>query len=180
MLQASGCVERHASQLRAKKKAADGENKCCLISTNDTQPRSFIALRSPETHHGRLVSFRARARRNHGKSISSGQGKDTTTASSSERQNSKCVHKRKRKKKKKAAWITFRSSRDIAVPRVTWSHGSSTRGSWCCVEASLIDCYLRDSGLYVHESCYLGTERHPLTYVDRRRFWYGPQFNYGS
>jgi tyrosinase len=40
----------------------------------------------------------------------------------------------------------------------------------CCVEASLIDCYLRNSGLYVHESCCLGNERHPLTYVGCRRF----------
>jgi hypothetical protein len=35
-------------------------------------------------------------------------------------------------------------------------------------------CYLGDSSVYVHERCCLGNERHPLTYVGRRRFWDGP------
>jgi hypothetical protein len=56
-------------------------------------------------------------------------------------------------------------------PRELWFVGSL---NVCCVEACLIDCYLRNSGLYVHESCCLGNERHPLTYVECRRFWYGP------
>jgi hypothetical protein len=34
----------------------------------------------------------------------------------------------------------------------------------CCVETCLIDCYLSDSGLYVHESCCLGVQRHLPTY----------------
>jgi hypothetical protein len=50
----------------------------------------------------------------------------------------------------------------------------------CAVEAACPFCYLRDSGLYVHESCCLGNERHPLTYVGCRRFWYGPLTKYGS
>ena len=45
---------------------------------------------------------------------------------------------------------------------------------YCCVEAECHFCYLRDSGVYVHESCCPGNQRHPLTYVGRRRFWYGP------
>src|ERR1700722_12746209 len=44
----------------------------------------------------------------------------------------------------------------------------------CCVEAECHFCYLRDSSVYVHESCCLGNQRHPLTYVGLRRFWYGP------
>ena len=50
----------------------------------------------------------------------------------------------------------------------------------CCVEAECHFCYLRDSSVYVHESCCLGNQRHPLTYVGRRRFWYGPLTKYGS
>ena len=34
----------------------------------------------------------------------------------------------------------------------------------CCVETCLIDCYLKNSGLYVHESCCLGVQRHLPTY----------------
>ena len=41
-------------------------------------------------------------------------------------------------------------------------------------EMSDHSCYLRDSGLDIHENCCRGAERHPLTYVGRRRFWYGP------
>jgi hypothetical protein len=36
-------------------------------------------------------------------------------------------------------------------------------------------CYLRVSGIYVHENCCLGVQRHPLTYVERRRFQDGPE-----
>src|ERR1700734_3006664 len=50
----------------------------------------------------------------------------------------------------------------------------------CCVEAECPFCYLRDSNIYVHESCCLGYQRHPLTYVGRRRFWYGPLTKYGT
>ena len=39
----------------------------------------------------------------------------------------------------------------------------------CCVEAFLIDCYLRDSDIYVHESCCLGVQRHLPTYMRRRK-----------
>jgi hypothetical protein len=42
--------------------------------------------------------------------------------------------------------------------------------SGCCVEAECHFCYLRDSGLYVHESCCPGNQRHLLTYVGCRRF----------
>ena len=41
---------------------------------------------------------------------------------------------------------------------------------FCCVEAECPFYYLRDSGIYVHESCCLGNQRHPLAYVGRRRF----------
>jgi hypothetical protein len=53
---------------------------------------------------------------------------------------------------------------------------------WACValKMSVIDCYMRNSGLYVHESCCLGNERHPLTYVGCRRFWYSPLIRYGT
>ena len=34
----------------------------------------------------------------------------------------------------------------------------------CCVETCLIDCYLKNSGLYVHESCCLGVQRRLPTY----------------
>jgi hypothetical protein len=51
---------------------------------------------------------------------------------------------------------------------------------FCCVEAEWHFCYLRDSSLYVHESYPLGYQRHPLTYVGHRRFWYGPLTKYGS
>ena len=52
---------------------------------------------------------------------------------------------------------------------------------FCCVEASVYFCYLRDSGVYVlvHESCRPGNQRHPITYVGRRRVWYGPLTKYG-
>jgi hypothetical protein len=50
----------------------------------------------------------------------------------------------------------------------------------CCVEAECPFYYLRDSSVYVHESCLLGYQRHPLTYVGHRRFWYGPLTKYGS
>jgi hypothetical protein len=50
----------------------------------------------------------------------------------------------------------------------------------CCVEAECHFYYLRDSSLYVHESYPLGYQRHPLTYVGHRRFWYGPLTKYGS
>ena len=36
------------------------------------------------------------------------------------------------------------------------------------MEAECHICYLRDSSVYVHESCCLGNQRHPLTYVGRR------------
>jgi len=57
---------------------------------------------------------------------------------------------------------------------------SPTRTTLCCLEAECHFCYLRDSSLYVHESCCLGDRRHPLTYVGLRRFWYGPLTKYGS
>src|ERR1700733_3028761 len=50
----------------------------------------------------------------------------------------------------------------------------------CCVEAECHFCYLRDSGLYVHESCRPGNQRHLPTYAGCRRFWYGPLAKYGS
>jgi hypothetical protein len=50
----------------------------------------------------------------------------------------------------------------------------------CCVEAECHFYYLRHSSVYVHESCCLGNQRHPLTYVGRRRFWYSPLAKYGS
>jgi hypothetical protein len=50
----------------------------------------------------------------------------------------------------------------------------------CCVEVECHFCYLRDSGLYVHESYCPGNQRHPLTYVGCRRFWYSPLTKYGS
>ena len=43
----------------------------------------------------------------------------------------------------------------------------------CCVEACLIDCYLSDSGLYVHESCCLGVQRRLPTYESCSRFQEG-------
>jgi hypothetical protein len=46
-------------------------------------------------------------------------------------------------------------------------------GSFCCVEAQCHFCYLRDSSVYVQESCCLGYQRHPPTHVRRRRFRYG-------
>ena len=36
-------------------------------------------------------------------------------------------------------------------------------------------CYLRVSGIYVHENCCLGVQRHPPTYMERRRFQDGPE-----
>jgi hypothetical protein len=50
----------------------------------------------------------------------------------------------------------------------------------CCVEAECHFCYLEESGLYVHESCCPGNQRHLPTYVECRRFWYGPLTKYGS
>ena len=50
----------------------------------------------------------------------------------------------------------------------------------CCVEAECHFCYLEDSGLYVHESCCPGNQRHLPTYVGCRRFWYGPLTKDGS
>jgi hypothetical protein len=47
-------------------------------------------------------------------------------------------------------------------------------------EAECHFCYLRDSGLYVHESCCPGNQRHLPTYVGCRRFRYGPLTKYGS
>jgi hypothetical protein len=39
----------------------------------------------------------------------------------------------------------------------------------CCVEACLINCYLGDSDIYVHESCCLGVQRHLPTCMKRRK-----------
>ena len=50
----------------------------------------------------------------------------------------------------------------------------------CYVVAECHFYYLRDSDIYVHESCCLGNQRHPLTYVGRRRCWYGPSTKCGS
>jgi hypothetical protein len=36
-------------------------------------------------------------------------------------------------------------------------------------------CYLRDSGLDIHENCCLGVQRHLPTYMKRGRFQYGPE-----
>ena len=36
-------------------------------------------------------------------------------------------------------------------------------------------CYLRVSGIYVHENCCLGVQRHPPTYMECRRFQDGPE-----
>ena len=36
-------------------------------------------------------------------------------------------------------------------------------------------CYLRVSGIYVHENCCLGVQRHPPTYMERGRFQDGPE-----
>jgi hypothetical protein len=57
---------------------------------------------------------------------------------------------------------------------------SATKTVDCCVEAECHFCYLRDSSVYVYESWCLGNQRHPLTYVGRRRFWYGPLTKYDS
>ena len=53
-------------------------------------------------------------------------------------------------------------------------------GASCCVEAECHFYYLRESSLYVHESCLLGYQRHPLTYVGHRWFCYGPLTKYGK
>jgi hypothetical protein len=45
----------------------------------------------------------------------------------------------------------------------------------CCVEACLIDCYLRNSDIYVHESCCLGVQRHLPTYMKRRKCQDSPE-----
>src|SRR5256714_14100433 len=45
----------------------------------------------------------------------------------------------------------------------------------CNVEAECHFCYLRDSGVYVHESCCLGVQRHLPTYMKRRMFQDGPE-----
>jgi hypothetical protein len=50
----------------------------------------------------------------------------------------------------------------------------------CCGGACVYFCYLRDSGLYVHESCCPGDQRYLPTYVGCRRFWYSPPIKYGS
>jgi hypothetical protein len=42
-------------------------------------------------------------------------------------------------------------------------------------KACLIDCYLRDFDIYVHESCYLGVQRHLPTYMKRRKRQDGPE-----
>jgi hypothetical protein len=74
--------------------------------------------------------------------------------------------------------VTIDAIGDLSKINLIGVKVSLTKG--CRVEAPPIDCYLRDSGLYVHESCYLGNERHLLTYVERRRFWYSPLTKYGS
>jgi hypothetical protein len=61
----------------------------------------------------------------------------------------------------------------------TFRNDRQTQGE-CCVEAECHFCYLRDSGLYVHESCCPGNQHHLPTYVGYRRFWYGPLTKYGS
>src|SRR2546423_9681792 len=45
----------------------------------------------------------------------------------------------------------------------------------CNVEAECHFCYLRDSGVYVHESCCLGVQRHLPTYMKRRKCQDGPE-----
>src|ERR1700733_10040734 len=57
---------------------------------------------------------------------------------------------------------------------ISWAFHMSGNWEFCCVEACLIDRYLRNSGLYVHDGCCLGYVCHPLTYVGCRRFWDGP------
>jgi hypothetical protein len=42
-------------------------------------------------------------------------------------------------------------------------------------KACLIDCYLRDSNIYVHQSCCLGVQRHLPTYMKRRKRQDGPE-----
>jgi hypothetical protein len=54
---------------------------------------------------------------------------------------------------------------------------SGVEGVECCVEACLIDCYLSDSGLYVHKSCCLGVQRHLPTYESCSRFQDGHETN---
>src|SRR2546423_5484920 len=65
---------------------------------------------------------------------------------------------------------------ELLHSKVIWMY----TGDRCCVEAECHSYYLRDSSVYVHESCLLGYQRHPLTYVGLRRFWYGPLTKYGS
>ena len=68
----------------------------------------------------------------------------------------------------------------VATPLEDGKEGKHEPGSEelelgiCCVEAECHFCYLKDSGLYAHESCCPGNQCRPLTYVGRRRFWYGP------
>jgi hypothetical protein len=63
--------------------------------------------------------------------------------------------------------------------RVLFAIGKSSGGRLenCCIEACVYFCYVRDSGLYVHESCCPGNQRHLPTYVGCRRLWYGPPTN---
>jgi hypothetical protein len=72
----------------------------------------------------------------------------------------------------------------VSVPEGTVSEllvDAKARGlTHCCVEAECHFCYLEDSGLYVHESCCPGNQRHLPTYVGCRRFWYGPLTKDGS
>src|SRR5271170_5725810 len=50
----------------------------------------------------------------------------------------------------------------------------------CCVEAECHFYYLRDSSVYVHESCCPGDLRHLPTYVGPGRLPDGPPTKYGS
>src|SRR5271163_2499794 len=50
----------------------------------------------------------------------------------------------------------------------------------CCVEAECHFYYLRDSSVYVHESCCPGDQRHLPTYVGPGRLPDGPPTKYGS
>ena len=67
----------------------------------------------------------------------------------------------------------------VSSPSVGDVRPPDVRGG-CCAEAECHFCYLEDSGLYVHESCCPGNQRHLPTYVGCRRFWYSPLTKYGS
>jgi hypothetical protein len=56
-----------------------------------------------------------------------------------------------------------RTSLDVAAPM----------SAYVAFKMSVIDCYLSDSGLYVHESCCLGAQRHLPTYESCSRFQEG-------